>query len=90
MSSSSNTIDNTLQNAGNDIRNRLTDIASKVLAGANEGKDAVYKTLEHQCQFTAESLTKAGKKATELTRRHPLPMVAAALAVGFLIGRSRR
>jgi len=70
--------------------NRLSDIASKVGAGAKEAKDAVYNTLGQQCEFTAETLTKAGKKAMDLSRRYPLPMVAAALAVGFLIGRSRR
>jgi hypothetical protein len=70
--------------------NRLSGLASKVGTGAKEAKDAVYKTLGQQCEFTAETLTKAGKKAMDLSRRYPLPMVAAALAVGFLIGRSRR
>jgi len=90
MSNEFDTVDNTFQGAGHDTRDRLGDIASKVGAGAKEAKDAVYKTLGQQCEFTAESLTKAGKKAMDLSRRYPLQMVGAALAVGFLIGRSRR
>jgi hypothetical protein len=47
MSSDSNTIDNTLQDVGNDVRNRLSDIASTVLAGkGGHQKDAEYNTLE--------------------------------------------
>ena len=90
MRGESNTVDNTFQGAGHDTRNLLGDIASKVGAGAKEAKDAVYNTLGQQCQFTAETLTRAGKKAADLSRRYPLPMVGAALALGFLIGRSRR
>jgi ElaB/YqjD/DUF883 family membrane-anchored ribosome-binding protein len=90
MSSESNSIENTFQNAGNDIRNRFSDIASKVRADAQEAKDAMYKALEQQCEFAAETLSKAGKKATDLSRRYPLQIIAAALALGFLIGRSRR
>jgi len=74
----------------NETRNRLGDIASKVGAGAKEAKEAVYNTLGDQCQFTTETLTRAGRKAADLSRRYPLPMVGAALALGFLIGRSRR
>jgi hypothetical protein len=90
MRGESNTIDNTFQGAGHDTRNLLSDIASKVGAGAKDATDAVYNTLGQQCHFTAETLTKAGKKAADLSRRYPLPMVGAALALGFLIGRSRR
>ena len=91
MSNESSTADNIFKGAVHDTQNRLGDIASKVGAGAKEAKDAVYDTLGEQCRFTAETLTKVGKKATDLSRRYPLPMVAAAaLAVGFLIGRSRR
>jgi hypothetical protein len=90
MSNESSTADNIFKGAVHDTQNRLGDIASKVGAGAKEAKDAVYNTLEQQCEFTAETLTRAGKKAMDLSRRYPLQMVGAALAVGFLIGRSRR
>jgi len=90
MRSESNPVDKTFQGAGHDAGNVLGDIASKVEAGAKQATDAVYNTLGQQCQFTAETLTRAGKKAADLSRRYPLPMVGAALALGFLIGRSRR
>jgi hypothetical protein len=90
MSSESNTIVNTLQDAGNDLRSRLSDIASKVRTGTQEAKDAVYHTLEQQCEFAAKTLSTAGRKATDLSRRYPIQIIAAALALGFVIGRSRR
>ena len=90
MSSDSNSIENTVQDAGKDIGNRLSDIASKLTASVQEAKDAVCNTLEQQCKFAGEALSKTGKQVTDLSRRYPVQTVAAALALGFLIGRSRR
>jgi len=90
MSSESSTTGNNLQDAGNDLRNRLSDIASRVGADVQEATDAVCNTLEQQCKVAGEALSKAGKQVTDLSRRYPLQTIAAALALGFLIGRSRR
>jgi len=90
MSTESNTIQNTLQHVGDDIRNRFADIASRVRAEAQHAKDAVGTTLQEQREFAAETLSKAGKRATHLTRRYPIPIFAAALVIGFMLGRIRR
>jgi len=90
MTSASNTLENTFQNVGNEIRSRVTNIASKVRSEARVATGAVRDTLEQQREFAAEKLGKAGKKATHLIRRYPMPVIAAAIAVGFVIGRIRR
>jgi hypothetical protein len=46
--------------------------------------------LEQQREFASEALAKASKKASRLTRRHPLQIIAGALVLGFVIGRIRR
>lgn len=90
MSSKSNAIENAFHNVSNDIRDRITDIASKVREEAQGAKEAVCDTVENQWEFAARSLGKASKKATRLTRQYPLQTFAGALVLGFLIGRIRR
>jgi ElaB/YqjD/DUF883 family membrane-anchored ribosome-binding protein len=90
MSSESNTIENSVQDTGNGIRNRLSDFASKLRAGAVEAKDTVCNTLGERCEFATRTLSTAGRKATDFSRRYPMQTLGAALALGFLIGRSRR
>jgi ElaB/YqjD/DUF883 family membrane-anchored ribosome-binding protein len=90
MSSESNTLENSVQDTGNDIGNRLSDIAAKLRAGAQAAKDKVCNTMGQQCEFATKTLSTAGKKATDLSRRYPMQTLGAALALGFLIGRSRR
>lgn len=90
MSTDGNAMENTFPREGNDILRRLTKMASKVQTEALGAKDAVYNTLKHQGEFATETLNKAGREATRLSRRYPIQMIAAALALGFLIGRRRR
>jgi len=90
MSSESDSIENSVQETGNSIRNRLSDFASKLRAGAVGAKDKVCNTMGEQCDLATKTLSTAGRKATELSRRYPMQTLGAALALGFLIGRSRR
>jgi ElaB/YqjD/DUF883 family membrane-anchored ribosome-binding protein len=90
MNGKSNTIENALHNVGTDIRGRITSIASRVRDEAQDAKEAVCDTLEEQREYAAEALSRASRKATRLTRRHPLQVIAGALVLGFLIGRIRR
>jgi len=90
MSSESNSIENSVQDTGNSIRNRLGDLVSKLRAGALGAKDTVCNTMGEQCDFATKTLTTAGRKATDLSRRYPMQTIGAALALGFLLGRSRR
>jgi ElaB/YqjD/DUF883 family membrane-anchored ribosome-binding protein len=90
MSSKSAKIENTFHKVGNDIRDRIIDIASRVRTEAQDAKEAVCDTLEQQREFASEALAKASKKASRLTRRHPMQIIAGALVLGFVIGRIRR
>jgi hypothetical protein len=72
------------------VRNRLADITSNVIADAQEARNAVCDTLEQKYKFAAKALNKANRKVTRFSRRHPIPTIAASMALGFLIGRSRR
>lgn len=71
------------------IRNVLTAIASTVVAETQHATGAVCNTLDQQCRIAAKALNSAGRKATRLSRRYPVQTIAAALALGFLVGRSR-
>ena len=90
MSSKSNTIEHAIHNVGNDIRDRITSIASRVRDEAQDAKDAVCDTLEEKRELAAEAFGRASRKATRLTRRYPLQVIAGAVVLGFLIGRVRR
>jgi hypothetical protein len=90
MSSHSQTIESSLKNAGNDLRNRITDFASKVRTEALDAREAISNTLDDQCAAAAKALAKTRKKAARLSRHYPLQIFLGALAVGFLIGRIRR
>jgi len=90
MSSESNTAENGARDAGNVIRNRFNTIASKVRAGAQGAKDTVCNTMGQQCEVATKALSTVGRKATDLSRRYPMQAIGAALALGFLIGRTRR
>jgi len=90
MSTNGKPIENTFHDAGNDIRSHLNAIASKLQADAQGAKNAAYNKLKQQREFATETLSKAGREATRLSRRYPLQIIAGALALGFLIGRSRR
>jgi ElaB/YqjD/DUF883 family membrane-anchored ribosome-binding protein len=79
----------TLHNAGKDFQNRVSDFASKVKDETAEVKNAVVGSLDHQCQNAAAGLRNFSRAATHYCRRHPAQSIAAALAVGFVIGRLR-
>jgi ElaB/YqjD/DUF883 family membrane-anchored ribosome-binding protein len=90
MSSRSNSIENTIHEVGNDIRGRITNIASRVREEAQDAKEAVCDTLEEKRDLAAAAFGRASRKASRLTRRHPLQIITGALVLGFLIGRIRR
>jgi len=90
MSSKANTLENTFHRVGNDIRGRITDIASRVRDEAQDAKDAVCDTLEEKRELATEAFNRASRKATRLTRRYPFQVIAGAVVLGFLIGRVRR
>jgi hypothetical protein len=71
-------------------RNRFASIASQLLAETQEGMTAVCDTLEQNFKFAARAWSKANRKASRISRRYPIPIIAASLALGFLIGRSSR
>jgi type VI protein secretion system component VasF len=72
-----------------DIRNAVTSIASTIVGEMQQATGAVYDTLTRQRKFATKTLSKASRKAARLSRRYPLQTIAAALVLGFLIGRSR-
>lgn len=90
MSSNSNTVVKLYSRSVKDFRSHLTAIAARVRAGAQDTKDAVCNTLGQNYYLAAKAMRKAEKKATRLTRRYPIQTIATCLALGFLIGRSRR
>jgi ElaB/YqjD/DUF883 family membrane-anchored ribosome-binding protein len=90
MSSDSNTIAKIFPLPVKHIRKFLTDTASNVFSEAQEATGVVCTTLEQQYKLAAKTVRKAGRKATRLSRRYPVQTIAAAVALGFLIGRSRR
>ena len=90
MRRGSNTIAKIFPFPVSDIRNGFTDIASRVLTEAQDATNAVCNTLEQQYKFASKKLSKTGRKARNLSRRYPIQTIAIALALGFLVGRSRR
>ena len=89
MKSSTKTIAKMFPIPVRDIRNVLTNVASTVAAETQQATGAVCNALDQQCKLAAKTLSKAGRKATRLSRRYPEQTIAAALVLGFLIGRSR-
>ncbi len=81
-----NTLERTIRNAGNDIRDRVTDIAFQLRTDVMDAKEAISSTVNRERRIAADNVRRMGRKATRYCRRHPVQSLATALAVGFLIG----
>jgi ElaB/YqjD/DUF883 family membrane-anchored ribosome-binding protein len=89
-----NTLNEKVQ-AGSDLKDRVSDIATKVKDKANQVADTVAEKVGHARETTASYLqehdfNQIGKDVMNVCRRYPAQTLIAAAAVGFLLGRARR
>jgi type IV secretory pathway TrbL component len=91
-------------NLASEVKDRTVNMASKVkttledqrenaaagLKGASSKVHNIANSMGTAAEYLHESdLNKVGKDALNICRRYPVQSVLAALAVGFLIGRTR-
>ena len=81
--------------AGPDLKDRVSDIATKVRDKASQVADTVSEKVGQARETTASYLqehdfNEIGKDVMNVCRRYPAQSLIAAAAVGFLIGRARR
>jgi ElaB/YqjD/DUF883 family membrane-anchored ribosome-binding protein len=86
---------NEKEQAGPDLKDRVSDIATKVKDKASQVADTVAEKVGHARETTASYLqehdfNQIGKDVMNVCRRYPAQTLIAAAAVGFLIGRARR
>ena len=89
-----NTLNEKVQ-AGPDLKDRVSDIATKVKDKASQVADTVAEKVGHARETTASYLqehdfNQIGKDVMNVCRRYPAQTLIAAAAVGFLLGRARR
>ena len=81
--------------AGPDLKDRVSDVATKVRDKASQVADTVAEKVGHARETTASYLqehdfNEVGKDVLNVCRRYPVQSLIAAVTVGFLIGRARR
>jgi len=81
--------------AGPDLKDRVSGIATKVKEKASQVADTVAEKVGHARETTASYLqehdfNQIGKDVMNVCRRYPAQTLIAAAAVGFLLGRARR
>jgi len=89
-----NTLSERVQ-TGPDLKDRVSDMATKVRDKASQVADTVTEKVGQARETTASYLqendfNRIGKDVMNVCRRYPAQFLIAAAAVGFLIGRTRR
>jgi ElaB/YqjD/DUF883 family membrane-anchored ribosome-binding protein len=75
----------------NQVASAMHENADSLPGGASRLTHGIANKVGSASEYLREAdLSKMGKDATDFCRRYPAQSIVAALAVGFLIGRSRR